>query len=310
MTVRIGYLLPTRESVMEGRPQAAPLLDLAVRAESQGYHSVWVGDSLMALPRHEPITLLAGVAARTERVSLGTAVLLPGWRNPVVLAHQVATLDQISQGRVILGVGIASDAPRIRADFEAAGIPFEKRVGRLLEGLRLCRELWKGEPVNWQGRWTVTDGTLGPIPHQAGGPPIWIGGWVPATVERVAREFDGWFPNGPEPGEYRTIWEQMKTAARDAGRDPDGLTGAQYLTVAIDDDSDRANRRIDDFMIAYYGTVALRESQPCYAGSLSGAVELLAAYAAAGASHIVLRFAGDHEQHMDLFAGVGGKLGS
>ena len=308
MAPRIGYLLPTRESVMQGRPQAAPLLALAEQAEKLGYDSVWVGDSLMALPRHEPITLLAGVAARTKRVSLGTAVLLPGWRNPVVLAQQVATLDQISEGRVILGVGIASDVPTIRADFEAAGVPFDKRVGRLLEGLRLCRELWKGEPVNWDGRWKIDGRTLGPVPYQAGGPPIWIGGSVPATVERVGRHFDGWFPNEPDPTEYRDIWTKMKSVAREAGRDPEKLTGAQYLTIAIDDDVNRADRRIDDFMTAYYGTAALRQSQPCYAGPIAGAKELLAAYASAGVGHFVLRFAGDHEQHLELFSGIGSEL--
>ena len=176
MAPRIGYLLPTRESVMEGHPAAAPLLALAERAEALGYDSVWVGDSLLARPRHEPITLLAGVAGRTKRVALGTAVLLPALRNPVVLAHQVATLDQVAEGRVILGVGIATDVPNIRDEFEAAGVPFDKRVGRMLEGLRLCRALWTGEPVDWQGRWTVKHGTLGPMPHRPGGPPIWIGG--------------------------------------------------------------------------------------------------------------------------------------
>src|SRR6266852_8823939 len=86
MPVRIGYLLPTREQIMEGRPEAAPLLSLAERAEGLGYDSVWVGDSLLARPRHEPLTLLAGVAGRVPRVALGTAVLLPALRNPVVLA--------------------------------------------------------------------------------------------------------------------------------------------------------------------------------------------------------------------------------
>jgi len=111
MAPRIGYLLPTREQIMEGRPGAAPLLDLAARAESLGYDSVWVGDSLLARPRHEPLTLLAGVAGRVKRVELGTAVLLPALRNPVLLAHQVATLDQVSEGRLILGVGFAADVP-------------------------------------------------------------------------------------------------------------------------------------------------------------------------------------------------------
>ncbi|MGH7056043.1 MAG: LLM class flavin-dependent oxidoreductase, partial [Stellaceae bacterium] len=96
MAVRIGYLLPTRERVMQGRPEAAPLLALAERAEGLGYDSIWIGDSVLARPRHDPLTLLAAVAARTQRFEIGTAVLLPALRNPVLLAHQAATIDQIS----------------------------------------------------------------------------------------------------------------------------------------------------------------------------------------------------------------------
>ena len=169
---RVGYLLPTRERVMEGLPETASLLTLAERAESLGFDSVWAGDSLLARPRHDPLTLLAAVAARTRKVELGTAVLLPALRNPVVLAHQVATLDRISEGRLILGVGIAADVPAIRAEFEAAGVPFDKRVGRLVEGLALARALWTGKPVDWEGRWKLKAAVLGPTPHRPGGPPI------------------------------------------------------------------------------------------------------------------------------------------
>src|SRR5580765_8262359 len=196
MTVRIGYLLPTREQVMEGRPEAAPLLALAERAEGLGYDSIWVGDSILARPRHEPLTLLSAVAARTKKPRLGTAVLLPALRNPVVLAHGVATLDQISEGRFILGVGIASDVSNIRAEFVACGVPFEKRVGRMLEGLRLCRASWSGKPVSWIGR------------------------MVRASLERVGQIYDGWFPNAPGPDHYRTQWGTIHQIARDAGRDP------------------------------------------------------------------------------------------
>src|SRR5271163_2592078 len=166
MPPKIGYLLPTRERVMEGRPQTHPLLDLAVRAEGLGLDSVWVGDSLLARPRHDPLTLLAAAAARTRKVQLGTAVFLPALPNPVVLAHQLATLDQISENRLVLGAGIASDVPNIRAEFVAAGVPFEGRVGRMMEGLRLARALWAGEPVDWDGRWRVEGGVLGPTPYQ------------------------------------------------------------------------------------------------------------------------------------------------
>src|SRR5262249_42058185 len=164
MAPKIGYLLPTREQIMDGRPDAASLLLLAELAEALGYDSVWVGDSVLARPRHDPLTLLAGVAGRVPRVALGTAVLLPALRNPVLLAHQVATLDQVSEGRFILGVGIARDVPNIRAEFAACGVPFEKRVGRMMEGLRLCRALWSGEAVNRDGRWPVHHGVLAPTP--------------------------------------------------------------------------------------------------------------------------------------------------
>src|SRR5579871_3012008 len=143
---KIGYLLPTREQIIDGRPETGPLLDLAERAQGLGFESVWVGDSLTARPRHEPLTLLAAVAGRSPGLIIGTAVLLPMLRNPVILAHQIATLDRLSEGQLILGVGFAADLPNIRAEFAAAGVPFEKRIGRMMEGLRLCRALWAGQP--------------------------------------------------------------------------------------------------------------------------------------------------------------------
>lgn len=312
MAVRIGYLLPTRESVMEGRPEAAPLLDLAERAEGLGYDSIWVGDSVLARPRHDAITLLGAVAGRTNRVALGTAVLLPALRNPVLLAHQVATLDQVSDGRVILGVGIASDVANIRAEFAACGVPWERRLGRMMEGLRLCRALWSGESVTWDGRWKMTDAVLGPMPYRRGGPPIWAAGSAPAAIGRVGQHFDGWFPNGPSAAEYAQSWAAMRQAARDAGRDPAQLTGAAYLTLAIDDDQARADARMDRFLADYYGqpAAAMRRRQACFAGSLAGAREWIGAFAASGATHFCLRFAGEHERQLGLLAGIGADLGS
>jgi alkanesulfonate monooxygenase SsuD/methylene tetrahydromethanopterin reductase-like flavin-dependent oxidoreductase (luciferase family) len=304
MAPRIGYLLPTRERVMEGRPEAAPLLALAERAEGLGFDSIWVGDSLLARPRHDPLTLLAAVAARTKKTELGTAVLLPALRNPVVLAQQIATLDQISEGRYILGVGIASDVPNIRAEFVAAGVPFEKRVGRMLEGLRLCRELWAGKPVSWNGRWVVDNSVLGPVPHRPGGPPIWIGGMVRAARERVGRLYDGWFPNAPDAKGWGAQLREIQDIAREAGRKAGDITGAIYLTLTIDEDKSRAEQRIDGFMEHYYGQPAavMRARQANYAGSAGGAGEWLKSYVDEGASHLVLRFAGDPERQMDKIA--------
>jgi alkanesulfonate monooxygenase SsuD/methylene tetrahydromethanopterin reductase-like flavin-dependent oxidoreductase (luciferase family) len=308
---KLGYLLPTRERVMEGRHETGPLLELAARAEGLGFASLWIGDSLLARPRHDPLTLLAAVAARTTRAELGTAVLLPALRNPVVLAHQVATVDRIAEGRLILGVGIATDVANIRAEFEAAGVPFEKRVGRMVEGLALARALWKGEPVDWDGRWKVSRGTLGPTPHRPGGPPIWIGGSVPPARERAGKLYDGWFPNAPTAAEYGPQWAEVQAAARAAGRDPAALTGAMYLTLALDDDAERAAARLDAYLQNYYGmpAAAMKKRQMCYAGPATRAGAWLKDYADAGASHLVLRFAGEHERQLDAVSRLKRELG-
>jgi probable F420-dependent oxidoreductase len=311
MTVRIGYLLPTRERIMAGRPEAAPLLALAERAEALGYDSLWIGDAVLARPRHDPLTLLAAVAARTRKVELGTAVLLPALRNPVLLAHQAATIDQISGGRLILGVGIASDLPNIRAEFAACGVPFENRLGRMLEGLRLMRALWTGAPVDWDGRWNVAGGVLAPLPARPGGPPIWAAGSAPAALERIGRHFDGWFPNNPDPASWRERWQQVLHAARDAGRDPALLTGAAYLTLAIDENRANADARLDAFMGNYYGQPAavMRARQANFAGPAAEAAAWLREWAAAGASHLSLRFAGDPERHLEAIARLRAEIG-
>ena len=311
MTVRIGYLLPTRESIMEGRPEAGPLLGLAERAEALGYDSVWAGDSLLARPRHEPLTLLAAVAGRTRRVRLGTAVLLPALRNPVILAHQVATLDQVSSGRLIIGVGIASDVPNIRAEFRSAGVPFEKRVGTMMEGLRLCKALWSGKAVDWEGRWHVEQGVLGPTPCQPGGPPLWGGGAAPKALERAARFFDGWFPNGPQPKRWGELWREVQAHARNAGREATAIEPATYLTISLDDRVGKAEGRLDAFLSAYYGNRNLsKQLEGSFAGPASAAAEWLNAFVEEGVRYFVLRFAGEHERQLETVAKLRESIGT
>jgi len=310
MPTRIGYLLPTREKIMAGEPATEPLLDLAARAERLGFDAIWVGDSLFARPRHEPLTLMTAIAARLKRVQVGTAVLLPALHNPVLLAHQVATLDQVAEGRLILGVGIAADVPNIRAEFTAAGVPFEKRVGRMMEGLRLMRALWSGKPVDWDGRWKVEGAVLGPTPHSPGGPPLWVGGSLPASIERAGRYFDGWMPITPDAAQWGRQWREIKDIARAVGRNAEALVGSMYLNIVLDDDAKRANDKLDRFLEAYYGQPAavLRKHQTGYAGPASGVAEWLNEYVRAGCSHLVLRFTGEHERNLETIAGLREKI--
>ena len=301
MPPHIGYLLPTREAVMQGRPETGPLLALAERAEALGYNSVWVGNSLLARPRHDPLTLLAAVAARTRKIMLGTAVFLPALRNPVVLAHQLATLDRISEGRLVLGAGIATDVANIRAEFTAAGVPFEGRVGRMMEGLRLARALWTGNPVDWEGRWPVERGVLGPTPHRPGGPPIWLAGSVSPALQRAGRHFDGWFANEPDLARWSQQWTEVQQVVREAGRDPGTFAAANYVTLALDDDAALAEQRIDNFLENYYGQPAalLRKRQACFGGPAIAAAAWLKGYADAGVTDLIVRFTGDHERQLE-----------
>ncbi len=294
MTVEFGVLIPTRESVMSGRMETAPLLTMAERAEAAGFDSVWIGDSLVARPRHEPLTLMAAIAARTRRVRIGTGVLLPALRNPVVLAHVVGTLDRVAEGRIILGVGIAGDMPAIRKEFAAAGVPWDRRVGRFLEILAICQALWTRDGVSFSGKhFTLDNVTMEPKPHRPGGPPIWIGGSGP-TALREAAHFDAWFPTGPSVEFFAEHFPKIQATARAAGRKPDAVTGAAYVTLAFDPNPAAAEQRLHSFLETYYSSPArtVMARQATYAGPIEGGAEWLQRWIDAGARHISLRFAG------------------
>jgi alkanesulfonate monooxygenase SsuD/methylene tetrahydromethanopterin reductase-like flavin-dependent oxidoreductase (luciferase family) len=289
---------------MQGQPSGKLLLDAAREAQELGFDSLWAGDSLLARPRHDPLTLLAAVAGAVPDVQIGTAVLLPALRNPVVLAQQLATIDQVSEGRLIVGAGIAADTPTVRAEFKAAGVPFEKRVGTLMEGFRLCKALWSGETVEWHGRWDVTQGVMAPEPFTKGGPPIWMAAHAPAGLKRTAQHFDGWFPIGPNVETVATQRETLLSHAHDAGRDATSLTTAAYLTVAAMEDAAAADVAINAYMENYYGAPAgvMRKIQSCFGGPLEDVLGFIRAYAVSGVEHITLRIVGDHRKTLRQIA--------
>jgi len=296
-----GYLLPTREAVMAGEVDVPPMLDLATRAEHLGYDSVWIGDSITARPRHEPLSMLAAVAARTQNITVGTAVLLPVLRDPVVMAHQVATLDRIAEGRLVLGVGIGGDNPTSRHEHASVGVPFERRLGRFIAHLDICRRLWAGETVTHHSDfYDLDDVTMAPTPHRDGGPPLWAAGSTPAAQRRAGARFDGWFPIGSSE-HFRDGLVEVTAAAEAAGRELSAVTAATYVTVALNDDVDAAEQEMNDFMAAYYPAPpeVMRSVQATYAGPDEGFADWIADFTDAGARHVVLRFAGRHDEHLE-----------
>jgi alkanesulfonate monooxygenase SsuD/methylene tetrahydromethanopterin reductase-like flavin-dependent oxidoreductase (luciferase family) len=227
-------------------------------------------------------------------VRLGTGVLLPALRNPVVLAHLIATVDRVAEGRVILGVGIAADGPAIRKEFAACGVPWDRRVGRFLETLEICRALWTRDGVTFSGKhFTLEGSTVEPKPHRAGGPPIWIGGSGPTAFREAAR-FDAWFPTGPSVEFFSEHFPRIQAAARAAGRPADAVAGAAYVTLALDPSKAAAEQRLHAFLETYYSApaAAMMARQATYAGPIEGCVEWLQRWIDAGARHLALRFAG------------------
>ena len=281
---KIGVLLPTRESVMydEGSGDPRPLIALARRAEALGYDSVWAGDSLLAKPRAEPLTLLAGVAAATERVELGTAVLIASQRNPEQLAHASATVDALAGGRFILGVGAGPGADNVRRDHELVGADFSRRSSRSIEVIERCRSLWTG-----------ADGDqMYPLPGRAGGPPIWIGGEGPRTLERTGRLADGWFPISPTVEKFAAGLGAVRASAEAAGRDPDELDICIYSTVVVGEPAD-AQAQIAEHLQLYYGAPydAIRKFQGVCAGTADEVGSFVQSFIDAGANHVCVRFA-------------------
>jgi len=279
-----GLLLPSREALLWGNSDLAFVIEAARRAEQAGYDSVWAGDSLLARPRGEPLTLLAGVAGATSRVALGTAVLLPLLRHPLSLAHAVATLDRISAGRLIVGVGPGAELPGTHAELAALGIPSDRRVSAMLSAVERCRRLWRNEEPGLE---------LQPRPFRADGPPIWLGGSGPRMLRLAGETFDGWLPFSPTPADYASGLRAVREAAERAGRDPDSVATGAYLTVAVADDPREAAGHLDAYMRTYYGVPAevMTRAQACHAGNLESAAEWFAAYRAAGARHLVVRLA-------------------
>jgi alkanesulfonate monooxygenase SsuD/methylene tetrahydromethanopterin reductase-like flavin-dependent oxidoreductase (luciferase family) len=293
----IGVLLPTREAVIYGDRSGdpRPLVELAVQVEDAGFDAVWAGDSLLARPRAEPLTFLAAVAARTERVLLGTAVLLPSLRNPEQLAQATATLDAVSGGRFVLGIGAGPGTPGVRADHELVGADFDRRASRSIDVVHRVRRLWRGE-----------DDQMYPLPVSPGGPPIWIGGSGPRTLERTGAHGDGWFPTATDAEGFAAGLATVRAAAEAAGHDPARLTAAAYLTVAIGS-RDRAERELAEHSELYYGVPheVISRQQGSMAGPPDEVGAWLRSFVDAGADHLCVRIGSERvDEQVETLAGL------
>jgi alkanesulfonate monooxygenase SsuD/methylene tetrahydromethanopterin reductase-like flavin-dependent oxidoreductase (luciferase family) len=292
--------------ILSGRAEPTSIYEIAERTEALGFHSVWVGDSVVAKPRLDALTTLAAVGARTRRIRLGTAVYLAALRNPVLVAHMVATVDWLSRGRVDLGIGYSRpNDPVQEHEYKVLGHDPAKRIKMSEELVRIIRKLWRENDVTYAGAFSSFEhATVEPKPTQSGGVPIWLASNnIDPGLKRVARMADGWLNNITDPSIYKQCLGKIRTYAAEAGRDPQAIEPGLYLTLAAGDDN--AIREGQNFLSQYYNRPyeATAKAMLCVMGSWEQVMDQIQAYTEAGARTLVLRFAGsDQTAHLEACA--------
>ncbi len=240
--MRIGIHLPQFRLAAT----AKDITTLAQAAEQADFDDLWVSDHLILAPDgtrppavfHDALTVLTWAAAVTERVGLGTSVLVAPYRHPVVLAKALASLDALARGRVIAGLA----SGWLQSEFAALGVPYGERGRRTDEAIAVCRALWSGGTAfTYAGR-TITEVGIAPLPARLGGPPIWVGGNSAAGIRRAVRYGDGWHTTISDPvvlGERLTVLADTLTRA---GRERASVTVSVRVRTTSAEFADLAPR--------------------------------------------------------------------
>lgn len=215
-------------------PDARKLVEYGVRVEELGYDSVWVWDHMLLgvdpnFPIIDSLTVLTGIAARTTRIKMGTGILVLPLRNPVALAKQLSSMDQLSDGRMLMGMA----SGWYKREFDAMGIPFEKRGKLMDENLEIMRRLWteasvSGEYMNHK----ISKAVMYPKPAQAE-IPILIGGYVDRVLQRAATVGDGWLTYFYRAEDFKRSWDKIRNYAKEGGKDPDKVLNASQLPIMV-----------------------------------------------------------------------------
>jgi len=271
-------------------------VNFAKKCEAMGLHSIWTIDRI-AYDNLEPLTILAAAAGATQRIRLGTSVLLPGLRHPALLAKIVATLDFISNGRVTMGVGFGSR----ENDFTAVEVPFEGRGSRAVECVQLMKRLWTEENVTYKGRFfNVQNITLGPRPIQK--PiPIFTGGSAEIALKRAGTWANGFICGSSAIPEFATTWEKIAQYARTAGRNPNEIEKAGLTFMAINDDNAKAVKTLENYVMRYYGRLRADVASTSLVGSGTAIADRIEAFLSRGLDTLIIGVADPDPKQVDLF---------
>jgi len=297
-SVKIGILLPTRGIILENsNPQNSDLIiHMAELAEESSLDSVWVGDSLSAKPRMEPLSTLSAISSRTKKVRLGTSVLLAALRNPVMLSQAINTLDLLSSGRAVIALGAGGAfIPSQVKEWEIAGVDVSTRGKRLEEVVHVIKLLESNFPVTFKGQFFQLDNvTIHPKPVQTDGVPILFACHTRAKREaqfkRAALLGNGLISISESPLEFAQAIQKVKAYSQEYDRSVDNLEAAFYMTVNIDHNEQRALENSDAFINMYYGINIWQNLWGPW-GSPKSIANRINEYTKAGATTIIVRFA-------------------
>jgi probable F420-dependent oxidoreductase len=278
-------------------PRIDELVDLVQLVDRCGYDSLWVGDHVsFPLPILDPLLQLAQAAVVSRRLTLGTSVYLLPLRHPAPVAKQVATLDHMTEGRLIFGVGVGGEFPK---EYEVCGVPHGERGARLTEGVGVLRQLWTGEKVSRAGKLYAgfSDVAMQPPPRQAGGPPIWFAGRSDAALRRIGRIGDGWLSYVITPDMYRAGLDKIAQAADAAGRGVPRFGTGHLLFTRVDDTYEKALDAATETLSVRYAMDFRKAAQRyCALGRPEQIVETIRQFHAAGLRHVILDLLGPYEE--------------
>ena len=298
MSTKCGISIP--QTFEQSHIDVELIRKFVVRAEALGYDSLWVQEQMISdAAILEPVALLTYVAGLTSRIRLGTAVLLTVVRNPVELAKTLATIDQLSRGRLIVGVGIGGDT----TPHEIFGIPREHRVRRFIEGIKVMKALWTEPKATVSGDfWNFKDVPMEPKPAQKPHPPLWFGARTEIALKRAVRIGDGWMgPGSSSSAEFVQHMEWIKRLLDEAKRDPATFSISKRVYIAVDDNRDRAEQRLRRWFGARYKFPDMAPRVSIY-GSRAECIDKLGALVRAGAQQLLLDPVYDNVEQMEVLA--------
>jgi probable F420-dependent oxidoreductase len=298
--VRVAICVP--QFVADGEFDPGGFRTDLSRAEALGFESGWTQEQVLgAIPHLAPLEVMTYAAACTDRLRLGCVVFVSPLHNPVHLAKNLSTLDQLSRGRIEVGLGIGG-RQRMFGAFDAGP---ERLVARFTEGLELMKALWTEPRITFDGDfWQLDGAAMEPKPFQKPHPPIWFGASHPAALRRAVRHGDGFFGAGSQTtAQFAEQVGIVREALDQQGRDPASFDIAKRVYLAVDDDAERARERMGAALQRLYGFFGLPDLTPVAVfGPPDACVQGLREVAAAGAELLLLNPLFDEAEQMERLA--------